>query len=240
VTARRPGVGRHLPFALLALGAVAAAAVVWFAMPHSKQIGSLWVLLVKLLPFVLATEAVARLELGARARRVIGLLAVPAVFLVFFAFFVPKIFFYADDGPTLYYYVLTLTPFIILGLALTYRLGGGAAGATRRLSYAMLLLMLSGIEDLAFLTVNPHTDPRWTPIPDRWTWAEHITVVLGGHVATKLQAYAFIAVHVVLAGLVVFLPGRVVRAALPGRARRTRRPEATAPSPPPAPELTGR
>jgi hypothetical protein len=243
VTAREAPAGpprawRHLPFLLLALGAVAAAAVVWLAMPHSKEIGSLWVLLVKLLPFVLATEAVALLELDARARHVIGLLAVPAVFLVFFAFFVPRIFFYADDGPTLYYYVLTLTPFMILGLTLTYRLGGGTAAAARRLSYAMLLLMLSGIEDLAFLTLNPHTDPRWTPIPDRWTWASHITVVLGGHVATRLQAYAFIAVHVVLAGLVLFLPGRVVRAALGGLTRRGLR-RGPAP-PPPAPELTRR
>ncbi len=204
----------HPPFLLWTLAALGAAGFVWFAMPHEKEITSLWVLLVKLLPFVLATEAIARLDLGERARRLLGLLAIPAVFLVFFAFFVPRIFFYSDDGSTLYYYVLTLTPFVILGLTLAYRLGGGLPGTARRLSYAMLLLMLSGIEDLAFLTINPHTDPRWTPIPELWTWASHMTVVLGGHVATKHQAYAFIAVHVVLAGLVLLLPGRIVRSLL--------------------------
>lgn len=223
----------QLPFLVLGLAALAAAGVVWFAMPHQKEIGSLWVLLVKLLPFVLATEAIARLDISERARRILGLIGIPAVFLVFFAFFVPKIFFYSDNGPTLYYYVLTLTPFVILGLTLAYRLGGGTPAVARRVAYAMLLLMLSGIEDLAFLTLNPHTDPRWTPIPDRWTWASHMTVVLGGHVPTKYQAYAFIAVHLLLAGLVLLLPGRIVRSALAGITPRALRPGGLS-QPPPA------
>jgi hypothetical protein len=212
---------RHLPFALLAAAAAAAAAFVWFAMPHDREVKALWVLLVKLLPFVLATEAVARLDLAAPARRKLAVVALPVAFLVYLCFFVPRMFFFGDDGPTLYYYVLTLTPFVILSLVLAYRLGGGQAGGVRRLAYAMLLLMLSGLEDLAFLTVNPHTDPRWTPIPEVWSWASHMTVFLG-HPPTRLEAYGFIAVHVVLAGLVLFLPGRALRAIrLPvGRARR--------------------
>lgn len=210
----------HLPFLALTAAAAVAAAFVWFAMPHDREVKALWVLLLKLLPFVLATEAVARLDLAAPARRKLAVVALPAAFLVVLCFFVPRIFFYGDDGPTLYYYVLTLTPFVILSLVLAYRLGGGEAGGVRRLAYAMLLL-LSGLEDLAFLTVNPHTDPRWTPIPEVWSWASHMTVFLG-HPPTKYEAYGFIAVHVALAALVLFLPGRMVRAIrLPvGRARR--------------------
>lgn len=216
-----PAARRQLPFLALAAAAAAAAAFVWFAMPHEREVTALWVLLVKLLPFVLATEAVARLDLAAPARRRLAAVALPVAFLVFFCFFVPRIFFYSDDGPTLYYYVLTLTPFVILSLVLAYRLGGGPAGGVRRLAYAMLLLMLSGLEDLAFLTVNPHTDPKWTPIPEVWSWASHMTVFLG-HPPTKYEAYGFIAVHVALAALVLFLPGRVLRAVrLPvGRGRR--------------------
>jgi hypothetical protein len=216
-----PAARRQLPFLALAAAAAAAAAFVWFAMPHEREVTALWVLLVKLLPFVLATEAVARLDLAAPARRRLAAVALPVAFLVFFCFFVPRIFFYSDDGPTLYYYVLTLTPVVILSLVLAYRLGGGPAGGVRRLAYAMLLLMLSGVEDLAFLTVNPHTDPKWTPIPEVWSWASHMTVFLG-HPPTKYEAYGFIAVHVALAALVLFLPGRVLRAVrLPvGRGRR--------------------
>ena len=217
----RPGVRRHLPFVALAAAAAVAAAFVWFAMPHDREVTALWVLLLKLLPFVLATEAIARLDLAAPTRRKLVVVAVPVAFLVFLCFFVPRMFFFSDDGPTLYYYVLALTPFVILSLVLAYRLGGGPAGGVRRLAYAMLLLMLSGLEDLAFLTVNPHTDPRWTPIPEVWSWASHMTVFLG-HPPTKYEAYGFIAVHVALAALVLFLPGRALRAVrLPvGRARR--------------------
>jgi hypothetical protein len=218
---------RHLPFVVLAGAALAAAAFVWFVMPHEREVKALWILLVKLLPFVLATEAVARLDLDGPARRRLALLALPGAFLIFFCFFVPRMFFYADDPPTLYYYVLALTPFVILSLALAYRLGGGPPGGVRRLSYALLLLMLSGLEDLAFLTVNPHTDPRWTPIPEVWSWASHMTVFLG-HPPTKYEAYAFIGVHVVLAALVLFLPARVVRAAVRWPAGRGRRLEQAA------------
>ncbi len=201
---------RHLPFGIFVGLAAAAGAVVWFGLPHDREVKALWILLVKLLPFIFATEAVARLELSAAARRRLALAAVPVSFIVYFCFFVPKIFFYSDDGATLYYYVLTLTPFIILSLVLAFRLGGGSAGTVRRLGYAMLLLMLSGLEDLAFLTTNPQTDPKWTPIPEVWTWASHMTVFLG-HPPTKHQAYAFIAVHVVLALLVLLLPASAVR-----------------------------
>lgn len=204
------GARGRLPFLLLAGGAAVAAGLVWLGLPHTKEISSLWVFLAKLVPFVLAAEAIALLDLPERARRLLGVVLIPASFLVFFAWFVPKIFFQAAQGQSIYYYVLTLTPFVILALVLAYRLGGGRAATVRRLSYGMLLLMLSGIEDLAFLTVNHHTDPQWTPIPERWTWASHMIVVLGGHVPTKYQAFAFIAVHLVLAALVLLLPGRAV------------------------------
>jgi hypothetical protein len=161
------------------------------------------VLLVKLVPFVLAVEAIAHMELSAAARKLIALVAVPVTFLVYFLYFVPKIFF----GEGVYYLILTMTPFLILSLVLAYRLGGGSGGVARRLGYAMLLLQLSGLEDLAFLVINEHTDPQWTPIPEVWTWADHMTVFLGEPL-TKVQAYVFIAIHVVLALVILFLPDR--------------------------------
>jgi len=202
-------VRRHLPFALLAVAAVAGAVVVWLALPREREVGSVWELLAKLVPFVLATEAIARLDGDLARRRWLARLALPAAFLVFFCWFVPKIFYYNEQFDRLYYYVLTLTPFVVLSLALAYRLGGGTSGEVRRVAYASLLLMLSGLEDLAFLILSPHTDPRFWPIPEVWTWASHMTVFLG-HPPTKAEAFAFITVHVALAGLVLLLPGRAV------------------------------
>jgi hypothetical protein len=199
----------HLPFIVLLLAAFAAAAGVWFGMPHTKAIPNVGVLLLKLVPYVLAVEAIAQMDLSAKVRRVIALAAIPISFLVYFTYFVPKIFFSASDEGTEspYYYVLTLTPFLILSMVVAYRLGGGSGGTSRRLGYSMILLQLSGLEDLAFLTINNHTDPAWTPIPLRWTWADHMTVFLG-HPLTKLEAFVFIGIHVVLAILILTLPAR--------------------------------
>lgn len=213
----------QLPFLAAATGALVAAAIVWFVLPHSRTVSSVWVLLFKLVPVLLAAEAIARLDPAILRRAWIHKLAIPGVFLVFFAWFVPKIFFYSDDFDRLYYLMLTLTPVVILGLVLAYRLGGGAASQVRRLAVGMLLLMLSGLEDLAFLVVNHSHFPAsstYAHIPDVWTWASHMAVFLG-HPPTKHEAFAFIAVHVTLALLVFFLPQRYVTG-LVRRARRVR------------------
>ena len=206
---------------------VAAAGVlggfIWFVLPHEQTATSAWILLFKLTPFAFAVAAIALAPDDLLRRLKLHLVAIPAGFLLFFLYFVPRIFFYSGtdgDFEKLYYHMLTAVPLIILSLILSFRLGGGAASTTARLGFAMLLLMLSGLEDLAFLVVNPHTDPRFTPIPDVWPWASHIEVFIG-HAPTKYEAYAFIAVHVVLAAAVLFVPGRWTRAllrALPFRA----------------------
>ncbi len=189
------------------------AATVYFGMSHGREISSVWVLLAKLTPFVAASVAIAWLDLDWARRLRLPLILPPLCFLVFFTYFVPKIFFYSG-GPfdNLYYTTLILVPFIILSLVLMLRLGGASTATVMRLAVAMLLLQLSGIEDLAFLTINDLSGTRYSPIPAVWTWADHISVFLG-HPPTKDEAYAFIAVHLVLAVLVLALPARVVRAA---------------------------
>ena len=201
------------PARFLVLAALTLVAAAWalLALPQEREIGSVWVLLAKLIPFVLATEAVAAFDPAWARRLPLAKLAIPAAFLVYFCFFTPKIFFNVGDDTfdEVYNLMLTLTPFLILALVLAYRLAGGGAGTVRRLSYAMLLLMLSGLEDLAYILVNPHTDPEWQQIPEVWTWAHHMTVFVGQPL-TRNQAFAFIAVHVVLALLVLFLPAAAI------------------------------
>jgi len=207
--------------AALVLGGLAAvlAAIIWFVLPHDREVKSLGIFLFKLLPFVLATEAVSRMPVGWFARFNLVRLIVPASFALYFLYFVPKIFFYAEDHPTLYYHILVLTPMLILALTTAYRLGGGTPGNVRRVAYAMLLLMVSGAEDLAFLTVNHHTDPEWATIPERWNWASHIKVFIG-HYPTKYEAYAFIAVHIVVVLFVLLAPNRWFERLNPWRNRR--------------------
>lgn len=193
--------------------ALGLAAVIWFVLPHERDATNAAILLFKLTPFAFAVAAIALADDALLRRLRLHLFAIPAAFLLFFLYFVPRIFFYSGtdgDFPKLYYHMLTAVPVIILSLILSFRLGGGRSSTTARLGFAMLLLMLSGLEDLAYLVVNPHTDPRWTPIPEVWTWASHMEVFIG-HPPTKYEAYGFIAVHVALAAAVLFVPGRWVQ-----------------------------
>ena len=69
----------------------------------------------------------------------------------------------------------------------------------------MLLLMLSGMEDLAFFLVNSHPPGEFNPIPQVWDWVPHMSVRLGHHPSLN-EVYAFITVHFVLAAWVLFYP----------------------------------
>jgi len=211
---------RNAAFLVLVALAAVAAGIVWFVLPHDREVKSLGIFLFKLLPFVFATEAIARLDVALFRRYHLVRVIVPLAFMVFFLYFVPKIFFYSDDFPTLYYHVLVLTPIVIVSLAMAYRLGGGTPGNVRRIAYAMLIIMVSGLEDLAFLKVNHHTDPRFTPIPAVWNWASHMKVFIG-HWPTRNEAFAFIAVHVVLALFVLIAPGSWFERLNPWRRRTT-------------------
>lgn len=213
---------RNLVFGILVAVTGVLAAYIWLGMPHDREVKSLWIFLFKLLPFVLAAEAIARLDVALFHRLRMARVLLPICFAVFFLFFVPKIFFYGGDHPNLYYHVLTLTPFIILSIALAYRLGGGLASTTRRLAIGMLLIMISGAEDLAFLTVNDLRGTDFHPIPEVWTWASHMKVRLG-HYPSKYEAFGFIAVHLALAAFVLIAPTRWFEKLNPWRNRRAAR-----------------
>ncbi len=172
-----------------------------------KEIPSLGVFLFKLLPFVFATISVAYLDFDEAVRKPLSLLSVPITFLGFFCYFVPTLFYYSNEFEVMYQTMLLTVPYIILSLAFSYRMGGGSTGTTIRLSFAMLLLMISGIEDLAFLLLSSQYDPNWAGMPQVWEWASHMTVRVGRPV-TLYEAYVFIAVHIALAALVMFYPFR--------------------------------
>lgn len=185
-------------------------AFIWFGLPHERSVSSLWMLLVKILPFIAMLIAIGWLDLRWALRLRVAVWALPLGFLAFFCFFIPRLLGFAQaepkvDFPNLYYTVLTLVPFIILLLALSYRLGGGTTSSVLRLGFALLLLQLSGIEDLAYLVLHQ------IPLPPVWDWATHIAVRIG-HLPSRIEALIFIAVHVVLAVLVLVTPKRAVTA----------------------------
>jgi hypothetical protein len=203
--------------------AVGLAAAVYLSTPRGHGLSSLWVLLFSLTPFAAATVAIAWLDQPWARRLRLPLILPPLCFLIFFAVFVPYVFVlfgrndfdrYYDD---LYNAQLMVVPFVILALVLSIRLGGGSRSTVVRLAAAMLLLQLSGIEDLAVLLIRDLGEPNPRPIPQVWDWADHMAVRLGHH-PSKYEAYVFIAVHLAAAVAVLAVPGRLVR----GTGRRLR------------------
>ncbi|MDR8414751.1 hypothetical protein MTP10_39250 [Nonomuraea sp. 3-1Str] len=211
--------------AALLMGALAAALAVMvrFVIPYEREITSAWMLLVKLTPQIAACVAVAWLDVAWARWLRLHLVTLPAIFLGFLCYFVPKTFMTAldmVDGSAvfedLYLHVVVFVPFLIVGLVLSYRVGGGSREGVLRIGAAMTILQMSGLEDLVAVVMNR----RLNGIPEVWDWAHHMTVRLG-HPATRNEAYAFIAAHVALAVLTLALPRRWL-AGLGRRLRPTR------------------
>lgn len=188
-------------FLLLSAATAVTTALVLLVLP--SEVDTLWTFLAYLVPFVLATEAVAVLPRHwvppGRLAAAVGVV----VFLVVYAGFVPMMFgtFLDGDFAAFYELVRFFTPYLILALALLFRLGGGGGATVRRLCYAGILLMLSGLEDLMYWLWQGQAPPQ------RWDWADHLTVRLG-HVASLTEAMVVMTIHLVLAVLVLVLPFR--------------------------------
>jgi hypothetical protein len=212
----RPGV-RSLALGLLAATGVAA---VTLLLPTQRSLANAGVLIAHVVPFVLAVESVAAAvpEWFQRGRtREVGAVLLFAAFL---CYLVPKLFAGALSGDfdVFYSWMRTTVPYVILAIVVALRLGGASAQTVRRVGYACLLVMLSGLEDLMFLVVNRQ------PIPAHWTWADHMTVFLG-HPASRAEAFGFIGVHLLAAAAVLTAPwrGRAIARHRRPRRRRSRR-----------------
>lgn len=198
---RDPSVVR---FAVLAAATLASTVLVLATTPQAKELTTIWMFFFHLVPFVLAVETIAALRPAWLARGRLREVAMLVVFLGFMIFLVPNLFgqFNLQDFDRFYHWMMITAPYVIIALTLALRLGGGGSATVRRFGYAALILMVSGLEDLFYQLVNG------LEIPDRWTWAQHMIVRLGGHVPTQNEAFVFIAVHVVLAVVVLTLPWR--------------------------------
>ncbi|WP_328447636.1 hypothetical protein [Amycolatopsis sp. NBC_00438] len=119
-----------------------------------------------------------------------------------------------DAFQPVYQFELFVTTFIVLFALLAYRLGGGRTVNVLKAGVASILVVISGVNDLTFWALND----VWAAgtKPTELKWASHMIVFLGGPPSVP-AAVAFMAVHLVLAAIVVALPaGRWVNRALRG------------------------
>lgn len=183
--------------------AVILAGIILFVLPQEREVRNLGILLFKLLPFIFASLAIASVKRDVLQNAYLKYILIIGSYLAFFTYLIPKIIFHRGVFEELYYILLITAPYIILCLVLTFRLGGANGGQTFRLAIALLLIMVSGIEDLAYFTVN--FDPNWGPLPEVWDWVTHIAVRIG-HPPTRNEIVVFAIVHFILAFGVLVLP----------------------------------
>ena len=195
---------QNLVFIICGLIALATGLYAIICMPAERHVSSLGIFCFKLLPFIFGAITIASFKreyCDFLVRTKIALLMVIMAFLIYFGVFVPEIFnaMQTDNWNELYYTVLMEVAYIILFTTFVFRIAGGTSSSTLRLSFSLLVIMVSGIEDLMFHLINKY------PIPDLWDWATHIKVRIG-HYPTKYEAFAFIILHCILALLIIFVP----------------------------------
>jgi hypothetical protein len=108
-----------------------------------------------------------------------------------------------QDFQPVYQFELFVTTFIVLFALLAYRLGGGRTANVLKTGVAAILVVISGVNDLTFWLLND----VWSAgaKPAELKWASHMIVFLGGPPSVP-AAVVFMAVHLVLAAIVVALP----------------------------------
>ncbi|MFY1693722.1 hypothetical protein [Plantactinospora sp. WMMB782] len=207
-TGRRPALLRHLWW-LPALAGGALTVLIMVVLPPDRTIDSAAEVLFKVSPLLFAVLAIAgfprRPGLG---MALLGVLVV-GYMGVLDTFNVKHIFDYAEAAdqdaafPELYQFTIFMNAFTVLAVLFAYRLGGAATDRVLKVGLAAVLVVVSGLNDLAFYYTNSWADGR----PDRLHWASHISVFVGGPPSPTV-AILFCAVHLVLAGVILLLPVR--------------------------------
>lgn len=175
----RTGLRDRVCLAGLVAGLVGSA-LVWVALPHSREVDSGWDYVIQLAVFFCVIVAVALFPYRRPAAYVLLLLA----FVVFAGYLFPRIswFFYGGaqaqaQADSFYTHLYKLMyPALVLTVTAAYRLGGGTSGRCLKIAWTGVLILFSGFVDVMWQVVNP------VPIPDRID-APHIAAILGGPVS---------------------------------------------------------
>ncbi|OLT12294.1 hypothetical protein BJF79_22555 [Actinomadura sp. CNU-125] len=184
----------HVWWISLLIGGVGAA-VVWFWLPHGREIEAAWEMPAKLLVFAFACVGVALFPWASRLPH----WALYLPFVVFTGYIVPRIsgFYYLDGerahGDSFYTHLYQLLyPGMVLTVAVAYRMGGGTSGRCLKIIFGGIVIIFSGFLDLMWYVVNP------VGIPDEID-APHINLITGGPIsfgATVLFALAHVPIVV--------------------------------------------
>lgn len=182
---------------------------------HAQAIPSVWVFLLKLLPFLFALIGISLFP-SHKIQPPWNIILIILGFGVVFCYGFPKqaYFFLKSDWESFYLVAQMMMPFTILLLAFTMKTFGMKVKETFVFGLTCILFMLSGIEDLTFLLLNPNLETGEFMIPEKWDWAHHMTI-RAGRVLNRNEAFGFIALHFLLIAFIFYVSysnNRLIRA----------------------------
>lgn len=109
---------------------------------------------------------------------------------------------YKDQFPAFYTFNLFVNAFTILLALFAYRLGGANAARVIKLGLSSILVIISGLNDLTMWVMYPWPDGQR---PFDFTWASHVAIFIG-RTPNLYHMLAFLAVHLILIGLIMWMP----------------------------------
>jgi hypothetical protein len=107
-----------------------------------------------------------------------------------------------EHFPAFYTFNIFVNSFTILLAVFAYRLGGASAIRVIKLGLAGILVMISGLNDVTMWVMYPWPNGEQPLVFD---WASHVEIFIG-RPPTIYHMLAFLAVHLILIGLILWLP----------------------------------
>lgn len=182
-----------------------------FVLPPDRVINGFTEFLFKITPFVTAVFAIA---LFPKKGNWVGLLLVLG--FIFYMGYIDSAFFiqlgnlldaavadtYQEQFPAFYTFHIFVNSFTVLLAIFAYRLGGANAARVIKVGLSGILVMISGLNDLATWVIYPWPNGER---PFVFYWASHVAIFIGRD-PTLYHMLAFLAVHLLLIGLLFWLP----------------------------------
>ena len=182
-----------------------------FVLPPDRVIDGLTEFLFKITPLVTAVFAIA---LFPKKGSWVGLLLVLG--FIFYMGYIDSAFFiqlgnlldaavadtYQEQFPAFYTFHIFVNSFTVLLAIFAYRLGGANAARVIKVGLSGILVMISGLNDLATWVIYPWPNGER---PLVFYWASHVAVFIGRD-PTLYHMLAFLAVHLLLIGIIFWLP----------------------------------
>jgi hypothetical protein len=187
--------------------AVALAGLFLVVLPPHRTLESAFEVPWRLSPVLFAVVAIA----GFPQRRGLGTALVGALFVAYMGAVDTALVLHVDDyvasssNPDsfddFYQFELFMSAFVLMAILFAFRLGGGRTTRTLQLGGAGVLVLISGLNDLTDWLLADWPDGR----PHTLFWASHIKVFVGGSPSIPV-AVTFLAIHLILAGLLLTRP----------------------------------